>query len=315
MDKAPDNTPIYATELVAMNNGTLREVQNSHNSFCYFTTVHTAEKILSSEIENYIYVSPISKMNDLHERELHSSDGDSVFGLCFCNSDMDNIPMWYLYAGISGEGARIGITASKMCRFISNITHIYAVDEMKIGRRLERGIDFDFTFGWIFYRQNEHLIKYRKNYYSLIDSLSAFENQNYFVKDVEWKYEKEFRIVFYVYNDPPEKIAVPINKKALMEKGGGLSVMLAPELRPKTNEEWYAEKYAKRFGLPKDKVKFSKLKIKMDLLSRNQYTIIERFSDVLNNLDEKNTENVCKQMQSRHFCAQIKEKMEDMSHV
>ena len=91
--------------------------------------------------------------------------------------------------------------------------------------------------------------------------------------------------------------------------------MLAPELRPRINEKVKAEEYAKRLGIPSEKVKFSKLKIKMDLVSRNQYTIIEKFSDVLNNLNQRDVENVCKQMQSRQFCARSKAESEELSYV
>lgn len=308
------NMAVSSSYLIMKNKNCLNEIEESSNGFYYFTTVHTAEKILSETNENYIFVSPISKMNDLHERELHSVNGNRVYGLCFCNSDMDNIPMWYLYAGISGQGARIGITAKKMYNLIENIEFIYAVENFQIGRRLVRGIDFDLEYGWIFYRQDGNRIKYRNQYYSLTDSLLAFEHENYLVKDLEWRYEKEFRLVFRVKGNPPERIAVPLDKKALM-KNGGLSVMLAPELRPRINEKMIIEEYARQFGLPAEKVKFSKLKIKMDLVSRNQYTIIDRFSDVLNNLSERDVENVCKQMQGRQLCTPPKTKSEELSYV
>lgn len=314
MVKSTNHIQISAKELLLKNKGCLEEVESSNIGFYYFTTIHTAEKILATDTGNYIFVSPISIMNDLHERELHSSNGSSIFGLCFCNSDMDNIPMWYLYAGISGQGARIGITAKKMYNFISNIEYVYAVDKMQIGRRLERGKDFDLEYGWIFYRQDKDCIKYRNQYFTLTDSLLSFEHENYLVKDIEWKYEKEFRLVFHLKGNPPERIAVPLDKKALV-KSGGLSVMLAPELRPRINEKVKAEEYAKRLGIPSEKVKFSKLKIKMDLVSRNQYTIIEKFSDVLNNLNQRDVENVCKQMQSRQFCARSKAESEELSYV
>lgn len=313
-DNTDKNSPISSADLILKNSDCLKAVEAGYTGFYYFTTAYTAEKILSNPDENYIFVSPISKMNDLHERELHLSDGDSVYGLCFCNSDTDNIPMWYLYAGISGEGVRIGITAKKMHFLLSNIEYVYAVNNMQLGRRLERDVDFDLEYGWVFYRQDEKRIKYRGQYYCLTDSLSSFEQGNYLVKDMEWKYEKEFRLVFHVKGDPPERIAVPLDKKALM-KQGGLNVTLAPELSPKANEGEKAEEYAHRFGLPVEKVRFSKLKIKMDLVSRNQYAIIDKFADVLKDLKENDVENVCKQMQTRHFCTPSKAKLEELSYV
>lgn len=299
--------PISSWDLRVKNKKCLNDVAESSSDFHYFTSLHTAEKILSGTSENYIYVSPISGMNDVHERELHSKNGRDVFGLCFCNSDIDNIPMWYLYGGISGEGARIGITKTKMRDLIANIDHIYAVNDNKLGQCLKKDVDFTFEYGWIFYRNDEGMVEYRNRRYALIDMLEEFERENYFVKDTEWNYEKEFRIVFHVYGSPPEKIALPLNKKLLMRQNGGLKVMLAPELKFAKNEEKEKEKYANLFGLPAQKVSFSKLKIKMDLIARNRYTIVERFSEVISTLEAKNTTKICEQMQKASLCVEEKQ--------
>lgn len=303
---------INARDLRLKNEKCLNDIAESNNDFNYFTSLHTAEKILSGDSENYIYVSPISKMNDVHERELHLKNGRNVFGLCFCNSDMDNIPMWYLYGGISGEGARIGITKTKMRDLIANIDHIYAVNDNKLGQCLKKDVDFTLEYGWIFYRNDEGMVEYRNRRYVLIDKLEEFELENYFVKDTEWSYEKEFRIVFHVYGSPPEKIALPLNKKLLMRQNGGLKVMLAPELKSAKNEEKEKEKYANLFDLPAKKVSFSKLKIKMDLISRNCYTIVERFSEVISSLEAKDATKICKQMKNKNLC--VEEKQKELSY-
>lgn len=120
-------------------------------------------------------------MNDLHARDLHMTTGTNVFGLCFCNSDMDNITMWYLYSGISGQGAQIGITAKGMHGLISSIKTACAVENNQIGRKLELGIDFDLEYGWIYYRNTDKLVKYWNRYYTLVDSLTEFEQDYYFV--------------------------------------------------------------------------------------------------------------------------------------
>lgn len=304
------NEQLSVQSMKALNQDAITAVEDSHQGFYHFTTVDTAIKILGKESDNYIFVSPISAMNDLHERELHKEDGESVYAACFCNSDTDNIPMWYLYAGITGQGARIGLTPNKMHAFIESIQHIHAVDNFKIGRRLDRGVDFEMECGWVFYRQDENRIRYRNTYYSLEGPMDDFERGNYFVKDLEWKYEREFRIVFRVRGTPPERIAVPFDKK-LLTKYGGLSVMLAPELRPANDKESDISEFAKRFQLPPDKVKFSSLKIKMDLVSRNRYSIIENFSEVLSNLKQENTTNICIQMNACGFCVQAKEENEN----
>ena len=49
-------------------------------------------------------------MNDLREADLHGAEKEDIFVQCFCNSDTEKIPMWYLYGGIVGRGASIGFT-------------------------------------------------------------------------------------------------------------------------------------------------------------------------------------------------------------
>lgn len=304
MSKNGENL-IFSTDLIHKNRRCTEEVGESSSDFYYFTTVDSLEKILNCDGENYILVSPISKMNDLHERELHIKDGDSAYGLCFCNSDMDNIPMWYLYGGISGKGARMKITSRKMKDLISDIEFVYAVNNFKLGEKLYRYRDFDLEFGWIFYRENEEVIRYRDAYYRLIDSIDSFEKDNFFIKDIEWKYEKEFRILFRIHSPKklPERIALPLNKAKLMQNGGGLSVMLAPELKPRGDEAGEREKYSEKFDIPVSKVSFSKLRIRMNLLERNRYTIINQFSDVIQGMKKEEVSNICKQMQQDELCA------------
>lgn len=301
MSNANSYPSITATDLMLKNRMCLNEVEKTSSGFYHYTTLQAAKNILSEDDKNYIWVSPISRMNDLHERELHARTGKNVFCLCLCNSEIDNIPMWYLYSGISGQGVRIGITAKRMHSLLQNIKSIYAVENNQIGRKLELGVDFDLEYGWIYYRNADKLVKYRNQYYTLADSLAEFERDNYLVKDMEWNYEKEFRIIFHIKDAPPEKIALPIQKQMLM-KNGGLTVKLAPELRPIDKEIVEQEKYAEVFGMPAKKIKFSKLKIKMDLITRNQKTIIEKFSDVISNLKHEEVTNICTQMQARNFC-------------
>lgn len=295
---------ITSGKLKEKNESCFPDIAKASVGFCYFTRIDTAEKMLSGD-KGEIWVSPISKMNDLHEREMHGFDGDYAYGLCFCNSEIDNIPMWYLYGGITGKGARIKITAKRMQKFIKSIEYVYAVDNSKKGEQLYRDIDFDIKYGWIYYREDRHLIRYRDTYYSLLDSLDRFEKNNYFVKDMAWRYEKEFRIVFHLRpqngRKAPEKIALPLNKKLLM-KYGGLSVKLAPELQKEMASENGIVDYARKFGIPESKVSFSKLKIQMDLVQRNGDAILGEFPGILARVREDKAFRVCEQLQAAEYC-------------
>ena len=90
----------------------------ARNSFWHYTKLSTVEKILESRC---IHVSSFAGMNDLDEADLHWEKRGDVFALCFSNTGTEKIPMWYLYSGIDGNGAAIGLTPTSMISFVSSI--------------------------------------------------------------------------------------------------------------------------------------------------------------------------------------------------
>ena len=269
-------------------------IGQEYQKFYYHTQRSTARKILKgSDKENikpHFRISSFAEMNDKQECNWHEKEKNSVYALCFSHSDSESIPMWYLYSGISGEGIRIGITPLKMEEFIENINTVFPIFNGKIDMNHPLYIEEDFTleYGWVYYLGHKN-IYYRKDIYVRQESnddiaLEEFKKNNFFVKDYEWNYEKEFRIVFHLRDsiqiEFPKQIALFFNKDEMMKRGGGLSAMMAPEL-----ENIPTSVIADELGLPERKITKSKLHIRMNLINRNRTSIIEHFEKITNGIE------------------------------
>lgn len=266
----------------------------STTNFWYYTSVSTLNLILES---GKIWVSSIDKMNDVNEAKLHLQDKSDIFALCFCNTNSEKIPMWYLYSGICGKGMRMGMTPSLMLSFLRSIKKVYPIDENGKVSDVPRliGEDFSFEYGWIFYKKCNGCVNFRRKWYDIAD-YDDFENQNYFIKDYPWEYEKEFRIVFKNKTDEHfTRIAIEIPEN-ILEK---LKLSYAPEVDP--SEDIISQKGFKKY-LGK-KIVHSALAINMNLISRNKDEIVKNINTLI---DSKNAADICKAVQSQQYCSNIK---------
>lgn len=264
--KNTNNISISSSELISKNNFPSPQTTKdfSNYSFWHYTTLSTADKILNSES---IHVGLMANMNDLDETELHAVDAARVYSVCFCNSNTEKIPMWYLYAGISGKGAAVGLTPSVMKMLIDSLDTVYAYKNKddKKGIPLTKGKDFDLEYGWVFYRKKEQpsQVMYKRQWYALTDPM-AFETNNYFIKSYPWEYEKEFRIVIHNKTDVCyDHFALKFSEKIYKK----LKVKLAPEQKKITAEQLSDLKGFQKYLLTK--LEKSALNINMNLCKRN----------------------------------------------
>ena len=234
-----------------------------HGSFCHYTTSDAANSILESGM---FYATNLRCSNDLNERERHRSANGSVHSISLCNSKTESIPLWYLYAGLDGKGVRLRITSAKLWQWINSNEVIYRVKDGNpdYQKPLRRYVDYDIFAGWVCYRDQKNakrILVRNKQYLYLGDwetislSKDVFLIED-FIKDYEWAYEKEFRIVFRVHKNE-DRIAVPIDV-------GMFSIMFAPEIQDK-------EEQLKRNGFLKwiqKGTESSCLSIRMDLENR-----------------------------------------------
>ncbi len=297
----------------AMNDEMLLRSLRSSLRFNYYTRQDTAIEILTGKNTKkscpFFLVSSLDGMNDEHEKKMHSQESATVFALCFSNSAHESIPMWYLYSGITGKGACIRITPLKMDGLLKDLMQ----GEYVFGASVENGEvkvedkplllhkDYEIEYGWIYYVGNKEII-YRGDKHELEtgDDLESFKSQNYFVKDHEWNYEQEFRIVFRLLKgrdrtkQPPEKLAVFFDKWKMVKGNGGLSLMLAPEGKDRDREA-----FSKAAEFPHNKVSLSKLQVSMNLVSRNRKSIVEQFGEVIHGLGQDQLTHIKRMIDDR----------------
>ena len=257
--------------------------QFSRYSFWHYTKMSTIEKILNS---GSFQVGSIADMNDFEERDRHWKKRGNVNALCFCNSNTEKIPMWYLYSGIDGKGAALGLTPGSMIHFLSSIQTAQVLEGKEQGRLLERGKEFDVQFGWVFYRdiRDHKRIFYRNKWYA-VDDEKSFEKDNFFIKQYPWEYEREFRIVFLSKTDAPvKKLEVEIPEQVRRK----MKLWLAPGINDASVESEIAKYHSIRDQLY-SRTEKSMLKVNINLMDRNREAIREMCLKEAASREEKET--------------------------
>lgn len=296
-----ENIPISTADLIAKNSAALPKFAKDFckYSFWQYTRLELADLILSG---SSFRVSNLKNMNDLDEADLHDENREHVFALCFCNSDTEKIPMWYLYSGLAGKGAALGITPGKMLKLIASIQTVYGtkLDQKKEeGVPLNVGTDVELRFGWVYYRKTKQPqnIMYRNKWYQ-VDDAHVFEKENYFIKSYPWEYEREFRLVFFnrtaaVYDALYVEIPPEVQKY--------IKVKLAPEIK----EEQFS-KIAEMHCIGPDlshKPDYSELAIRMNLFSRNRVGLMNYIREELQRpKPEINGKELCALLQKTKLC-------------
>lgn len=247
----------------------------SKHSFWYYTSLHTADLILKNKC---IYISNLSLMNDIDEATLHNCDKEYVHCFCLCNSDTEKIPMWYLYAGITGKGVSLGFSPSTMLAFINSIKTVTTPDQTVV---LTKDVDFDLDYGWVFYRKKEtpSQVMFKRKWYSLRDP-EMFEDNNFFIKSYPWEYEKEFRIV--IRNKTNQKYDRLVLNISDVYKN--IKIKLAPEL----SNEQFTNLITSLHGFCNYLIQTpqkSKLSINMNLCKRNFSGFLDYIKESNNNDD------------------------------
>lgn len=265
----------------------------SDTTFWYYTNENAVLNIHKSK---YFLVSSISNMNDRDEFELHNNASKFKFALCFCNSEKEEIPMWYLYSGILGAGMTIGITPFYMLCFIDSIMSIYRATQDKltkewkpVGKELIRNKDFDIQYDWVYYYDSHKVLNYRNKTYAYTFNNCEFE-KIFFIKKAAWEYEKEFRIVISIHKNAFTKFSK--YDKVFVKIPNEVTTQFRYKIGPESKyTDFGSDEFKRRFGdilydivnikskmskakLIKKFIKKSDLDIKMNLLDRNHDAII-----------------------------------------
>ena len=216
-----------------------------HTNFYHYTSLENANRILNGK---QIRLTPFSKSaNDLVEKDTYEKLGDNIFSLCFSTGTSECLPLWYLYSGIDGRGARIGLKKKTFRQLIENSTFLLQEIELDppYNARGEPVVlkrkDYMLKCRDILYagRDSQKADLYRIKYNGqVINNLSESIADNLkcqyqrFIKGLIWFYEKETRIQVEVSNKEllePAKNYVVILK--LDDIYDDISVRLAPEYK------------------------------------------------------------------------------------
>ena len=264
-------------------------------NFYHYTQANNVRKILhgDSKGNHFFFVRNISSMNDLNEAKLHQENGNKIHSFCTCCSKHEKIPLWYLYSGICGNGARLGFTPGRMLSFLKSIQMVYPVEDGTVNYAvpLHRGEGFELQCGWVYYLMDGgNRVMYRNKTYPITSVNLHILQKCYFVKDYPWEYEQEFRIVIQ------NQIAIPIPKEIISR----LEIMSAPEqpFTSKDKEDFSA------MGIGADKIKESALGIHMNLLCNNRDSILEQLDQWC---ETDRCDYICTYIKSKKQCTQQRE--------
>ncbi len=283
---------IYNQSLKMYNNPDLANKKAFNKNFCYYSTISGVNNILNSK---KIYIHNLSTMNDLKESELHKNDKEFIYLLCLCNTNSEKIPMWYLYGGISGDGACIIFTPGIIRKFIQSIKTVTGFNKGKM-YKLIKDKDFNMEYGWVFYSRGDRRYKYKnKNYEVYYDT--EFQKNNYFIKDYAWEYEKEFRIVIKTNTGIEyERLEIEIPEEIYSK----IKIKLGPETK------YPFEKIFEKEGFKnflETKLEKSKLSVKMDMFNRNHRNMIDYISnEIKSGSDRSKIDDICKAIKKGDYC-------------
>lgn len=265
--------------------------------FYHYTSVDSLKSILKGDekSQSFLFLGSLANMNDINEANLHKEVAHKTFLFCACSTDSERIPLWYLYAGISGNGARLCFTKEKMLKFFKRIEKVYPVSNYKVDYSKELKVDQDFELqcGYVYYvKDDKSVIKHNTKYHYIKSFDDELLINNYFIKDYPWEYEKEFRIVIQIKGDEVyEKVAIPIPEDIKKQ----LKITSAPEYQFSEEEKDEFVSY----GIKKENIGASKLTINMNLLRNNQKNIIAQIESWC---DETSCDKVCEYIKNKKKC-------------
>ena len=258
----------------------LHEKQFNHTFYSHYSSLENIDKILYS---GYIWLTAFDAEQNNDRAEAERSKGQDKYHLCMSAVYSENIPMWYFYGGIDGQGARLD--------FPKRIFRAWVGDEkgsnlkLRILKRngsgweedteLSNNSDVKIQAGDVLYvteGTTEGRIKHNncvKNHLDLAACKEIKSKMPDFCKDLGWFYEKEFRIVAQVMDEQKKqllqkqdyRLAAKIDETLYKD----LNLLLGPESTP---EKANGLEGIERFKAAKLPVSEYAGRIRMDIKSR-----------------------------------------------
>lgn len=179
-----------------------REYQ--HSKYFHYTDLNAVDGILKNK---GFWLSNVSGFNDTVDTEQFGTDPQPFFSLCFSTGIHENLPLWYLYSGVDGRGARIQLTSVGIRDLIQNgsfsLCRINGEHKAEQIMPLKRGETMELSFRDVIYAQpqdkeGKYALKYNTmtNYQLTAEEFESYRSQHVgFCKGLIWFYEKETRLL------------------------------------------------------------------------------------------------------------------------
>ena len=173
-----------------------------HTGYYHYTDMNAARSILSTGI---FWISPMVRSNDWSDRTCFGADTYRMFQLCFTTGTTENLPLWFLYSGENGHGARVSLSKQPVQQLFQQGFELTLVRDSGHDRHtLHPGRDCRVEFRDVLYLQREDK-KYRLKYNTRTNTdfpkgeMEQFQRDyRGFCKDLVWFYEKETRLLVEV---------------------------------------------------------------------------------------------------------------------
>lgn len=222
----------------------------THAGFFHYTSIGAVESILSS---HSFWIGCVADCNDDLDKAQFDSQKE-FYSLCFSTGINENLPLWYLYSGIDGMGARIRLTQSTVKKIIDNGKYVlYECDNetkqpVTALMALENGITMNCTFRDVIYRKDnpdKDTIDLKYNTMTNYEVPKA-EMEEYarrhpgFQKGIIWYYEKETRLIVQLIGEAKKVIQQGKYYKIILTFDENLiknfNITFAPNIRTEEKE-------------------------------------------------------------------------------
>lgn len=277
----------------------------NHSGFYHYSKLKNIEKILESK--SFLLFNP-GDSNDPAEKEIENKE--QKFMICFSTGINENIPLWYLYGGVNGQGGHLSLTKSQIYDIINDGK--YSLVETADKQIVKDGdaiilskADYKCTIqDIVYYKNNDEYVTLKYNTMTnnekiFCDDFIEFKNRNKeFVKSLVWYYEKETRILIEINDniikkmDKNKKYAVKLYFGDLSSTYKNIKLILAPE------------------AIEKEKI-----------IKSNKYPAITRFIfDTSNIVNSQFKDQVCMNLCSdcdikKDFCIKCNHNKEGLTNV
>lgn len=181
----------------------MEDREYKHTNYFHYSDIKGINGILENK---KIWISSMMYSNDAKENDAFGDETYRYFQLCFSTGKSENLPLWFLYSGVNGNGARINFPKKSIKKLLDPSNLKIELVETASDKKIELwpNINCELSFRDILYRQ--HMEKQCRIIHNCISNFCIEEKalkkyeENYrgFIKDPIWFYEKEARILVKV---------------------------------------------------------------------------------------------------------------------